>query len=358
MCLNFWATCYLGTDANVMANFWRNKNVFITGGNGFLGGHLTKTLIEHGAKPVVLVYEENPGGIFDAELAKKATVVRGDIRNLALMDEMLRWHNIDVVYHLAAQAIVDQAIDDPLETFEINMQGTWNILEACKRNPRVERIIVASSDKAYGHHDQLPYAEHSHSLKAAYPYEVSKAAADMITQTFHKTFGTPVCITRCANLYGPGDMKMNRLIPRTIYQLHTNKPPVIRDTGSSLRDYLFVEDAAEAYRMLAEQMDESMYGEAFNFSTNQPLSVAEAIKIMSREMKKSIKPKVVQTHGMEIRHQYAAYDKAERLLGWRPTHDFVAGIRKTIPWYRKYIESTLKSKIRDVKKQSRKAVRK
>lgn len=342
-----------------MAAFWKNKNVFITGGNGFLGSHLVKELIKHGAKPVVLIYEENPHGLFETEeMAKHATVVRGDIRNLALLDEMLRWHKIDTVFHLAAQAIVDQAIDDPLDTFEANIQGTWNILEACKRNPTVARIIVASSDKAYGAHDMLPYTEHGHHLKAAYPYEVSKAAADLITQSYAKTFGLPVVITRCGNLYGPGDMKINRLIPRTIYQLYINKAPVIRDTGSSLRDYVYVGDAAEAYRMLAETMDESMHGEAFNFSTNAPLSVAEVIKLISREMKKDISPKIVKTHGMEIRHQYASYDKAERILGWKPTHDFLAGIKKTIPWYTKHFEREYKTSLKDVKPSSRKVVRK
>ncbi|HEY4521098.1 MAG TPA: NAD-dependent epimerase/dehydratase family protein [Candidatus Paceibacterota bacterium] len=342
-----------------MEDFWHKRNVLVTGGNGFLGSYIVKELIRAGVRPVVLIYEENPNGIFEAEhLDTKSVIVRGDIRNLALMDEIMRWHKIDTVFHLAAQAIVDQAIDDPLETFEVNIQGTWNILEACKRNPRVRQVIVASSDKAYGDHDVLPYAEHSHHLKAAYPYEVSKAAADMIAQTFHKTFNIPVCITRCANVYGPGDMKMNRLVPRTIFQLHTDKPPVIRDTGSSVRDYLYVEDAAEAYRMLAEQMDESMHGEAFNFSTNQPISVAEAIKVISREMKKKIAPKVMKTHGMEIRHQYASFDKAQRLLGWKPTHDFVSGIKKTIPWYVRHIEKNLKSVSRDVKKKSERMVRK
>ena len=345
-----------------MANFWNNKNVFITGGNGFLGSHVVAELVRHGARPVVLIYEENPGGIFEKEnYAKRATVVRGDIRNLALIEELLRWHHIDTVFHLAAQAIVDQAIDDPLDTFEVNIQGTWNILEACKRNPSIERIIVASSDKAYGNHDNLPYEEHTHHLKAAYPYEVSKAAADLITQTFAKTFHIPVCITRCANLYGPGDMKMNRLIPRTIYQLHPKQPPVVRDTGSSLRDYLYVADAAEGYRILAEQMDESMHGEAFNFSTNTPLSVAEVIKLISREMKKQIKPKIIKTHGMEIRHQYASFDKAKRLLGWKPRHNFTDGLKKTIPWYIDHIEKSYANVIQDVKPtlgKSQKVVRK
>ncbi len=345
-----------------MANYWKNKNVFLTGGNGFLGSHLVAELIKHGARPVVLVYEENPHGLFERErMNERASVVRGDVRNLALLEEILRWHKIDIIFHLAAQAIVDQAIDDPLETFEVNIQGTWNVLEASRRNGNIEKIIIASSDKAYGAHDTLPYEEHTHNLKAAYPYEVSKAAADLIAQSFYNTFNLPVVITRCANLYGPGDLKMNRLIPRTIYQLHTNKPPVIRDTGSSLRDYLYVGDAAEGYRMLAEQMNEAIYGQAFNFSTNAPLSVAEVIKMISREMKKAIAPKVTKTHGKEIRHQYASYDKAERLLGWKPTHDFAAGIKKTIPWYVKHIEEQYKTSLKplkDAKAKSRKMVRK
>ena len=342
-----------------MASFWKNRKVFVTGGNGFLGSHIIAELVKRGAKPVVLIYEENKDGLFERErMDKDVIMARGDIRNLALLDEILRWHNIDTVLHLAAQAIVDQAIDDPLDTFEVNIQGTWNMLEACKRNPAVVRIIVASSDKAYGNHDDLPYVEHTHHLKAAYPYEVSKAAADLITQTFARTFKLPVVITRCSNLYGPGDMKMNRLIPRTISQLHADKPPVIRDTATSLRDYLYVGDAAEAYLLLAEQMNETMHGEAFNFSTNAPMSVAEAISVISREMKKDIVPKVIKTHGMEIRHQYASYDKAERVLGWKPKHDFLAGIRKTIPWYVRHFERASKSAKNDVKPRSQKVLQK
>jgi CDP-glucose 4,6-dehydratase len=153
-------------------------------------------------------------------------------------------------------------------------------------------------------------------------------------------------------------MKMNRLIPQTIHQLYNNKSPVVRDTGSSLRDYLYVADAAEAYRLLAEQMDESMYGEAFNFSTNRPLSVAEVIKLISREMKKDIAPTVVQTHGMEIRHQYASFEKAERILGWKPTHDFASGIRKTIPWYERFFEGTSPKATRNAKPRTQKVLRK
>lgn len=321
-----------------MDSFWKNKKVFITGANGFLGSHLTAALIALGVRPVVLIYEENPGALFEEQhLADKTEIVRGDICDLPLMEKTIKEHEIDVVFHLAAQAIVDQALDDPLATFEANIKGTWNILEACKKYPHVQKIIVASSDKAYGQHDNLPYAEHTHHLKAAYPYEVSKTCTDLISQSFAKAFHLPVTITRCANLYGPGDLKFNRLIPCTIQKLFNNEAPIIRDTGTSLRDYLYVQDAVEAYLMLAEKMDEKIFGEAFNFSTNSPLSVVDVIKAISEEMGKKIEPKVVTTHGMEIRHQYASFEKAKKLLGWEPKHGFKEGLKKTIPWYLTYL---------------------
>ena len=323
-----------------MENFWKNKNVFITGANGFLGSHLTSALVRLGARPVVLLYEDNPGGIFEErDLASKTTVVEGDICNLPLLEDITKKFNIEIIFHLAAQAIVDQALNDPLATFEANIQGTWNILEATKKNSNVKKVIVASSDKAYGEHDTLPYAEDVHHLKGSYPYEVSKVCADLITQSFYKTFKVPVCITRCANFYGPGDLKLTRLVPRTIYQLHHDKPPVIRDKKTSVRDYLHISDAVEAYRLLAERMDEKMFGEAFNFSTNTPLSVIEVIAAISKAMGKDIEPVIVKTHGFEIPHQYASYDKAKRLLGWEPRFTFAEGLKDTIPWYVDYFEN-------------------
>ncbi len=322
-----------------MEDYWKNKKVFITGANGFLGSHLTKALVKRGVRPFALVYEENPGSVFEQEdLTEKSHVIRGDVRDLSLIRRILRERQIDVVFHLAAQAIVDQAINDPLGTFETNVQGTWNILEAVKDYRNVERVIVASSDKAYGQHDNLPYREDIHSLNVGYPYEVSKTCADMICQSYFKTFGVPVCITRCTNLYGPGDLKFNRIVPNTIKQLYFGNAPLIRDTGASLRDYLFVEDAAEGYIKLAEKMDKTMYGQPFNISTNKPLSVADTINIITKEMSKDIKPRVVKTKGFEIRHQYSSYDKAKKLLGWEPKHDFLSGLKKTIPWYTDYLK--------------------
>ena len=264
--------------------------------------------------------------------------MRGDVCDLPFLESIFKKNNIDIVFHLAAQAIVDQALDDPLETFEANIRGTWNIFEAHKRNASIAKIIIASSDKAYGPHDKLPYVEEVHPLQGGYPYEVSKSCADLISQSFHKAFGTPVCITRCANLYGSGDLKLNRLVPNTIAHLYANKPPLIRDTGTSSRDYLYIHDAVEAYLVLAEKMNEKLYGEAFNFSTNTPLSVVDVISAISREMGKNIEPTVIHTHGMEIRHQHASFEKAHTLLGWEPRHTLTEGLKKTIPWYLEYLE--------------------
>ena len=327
-----------------MENFWSNKKVFVTGANGFLGSHLTKALVEKGAQTFVLIYEDSPGSIFDEEnLSEKTQVIHGDIRDLDLIIKILKENQIDTIFHLAAQPIVDHAIDDPLETFEVNIQGTWNILEVAKTNHKIERVIIASSDKAYGRHDILPYEEHTHALKGSFPYEVSKTCADLIGQSYHKTFNLPVCITRCVNLYGPGDLKMNRIVPNTIKCFYYNEPPIIRDTSESLRDYIFIEDAVDGYLRLAERMGKEIHGHAFNFSINAPLSVLEVITIIGREMKKNIEPKIIKTKGFEILHQYASYKKARNVLEWWPKHNFLEGIRKTIPWYTNYFEKLNKN---------------
>src|SRR3989338_2851010 len=297
-----------------MDNFWKGKKVFITGANGFLGSYITKALVGKNAQVFSLIYDDNPGSIFDEEgLWDKTRIIRGDVRDLNLMGKVLKENQIDTIFHLAAQPIVDQAVDDPLETFEINIQGTWNVLEAAKKNGHVERIIVASSDKAYGHHDTLPYQEHIHPLRGIYPYEVSKSCADLISQSYFRTFQLPVCITRCVNIYGPGDLKTNRIVPNTIKCLYSNAPPIIRDTSASLRDYIFVDDAVGGYITLAEKMDKKIYGHAFNFSTGTPLSVLEIIAIISREMGKNIQPQIEKTKGFDILNQYASHKKSKNV---------------------------------------------
>lgn len=323
-----------------MSNFWADKKVFITGANGLLGSHMVKSLLAQGVSPYILYYDENPGSVFDEEkMADRSTLIRGDIRDLDLIQKTLSDYRIDTIFHLAAQPIVDHAVDDPLETFEVNIQGTWNILEAAKRHMPIERVIVASSDKAYGHQDTLPYQENIHALKGVFPYEVSKSCADLLCQSYFRTFQVPVCVTRCTNLYGPGDLKMNRIIPHTIRSLYYNEAPVIRDVSESLRDYLFIEDAVAGYLRLAEKMDKEIHGHAFNFSTNVPLSVLEVINIIGHEMGKSIPPRIIETKKFEIHSQYASFEKAKNVLDWKPTVDFQTGIRQTIPWYTKYFDS-------------------
>ena len=317
-----------------MNDFWLDKRVFITGANGFLGSHLTKTLIEKGVKPFVLVYEKNPGSIFDQEkLAEKTTVINGDIRDFGLMARTIKENRIDTIFHLAAQAVVDQAIDNPMETLEINARGTWNVLEAARQSGATKRVIAASSDKAYGDSNDLPYKEHTHGLNGWYPYEVSKVCTDLVSQSYWRTFRLPVSITRATNLYGPGDLKLNRIVPQTIQKLFHNEQPVIRNSTETLRDYLFVEDAVAGYLAIAEKMDTDMFGHAFNIATNQPTSVYDAIKIISAQMHKNIEPRIIKTHGMEINHQYASYEKIKERTGWTPLHTFPEGIAKTIPWY-------------------------
>ncbi|OGM98959.1 MAG: hypothetical protein A2915_03275 [Candidatus Yanofskybacteria bacterium RIFCSPLOWO2_01_FULL_41_34] len=314
---------------------WKKTKVFVTGSNGFLGSHLVKKLIGLGANPLLLIYKDHPGSIFNQEkLDKKTQIIKGDVRDLVLIKHILNKNKIDIIFHLAAQPIVDQALDDPIETFQTNIHGTVNILQATLVNRGVKKIIVASSDKAYGHNDKLPYREDTSPLRGIYPYEVSKTCADLIAQSYHKTFGLPVCITRASNLYGPGDLHFNRIVPMTIKQLHAGLPPTIRDRSDSVRDYLYIEDAADAYIKLAEKMNKSIFGHAFNFSTNKQLSAEKVICTISKAMNKTeIEPITIKTRGCEIYKQYASFDKALRIMGWKPKHSFKEGAAKTIPWY-------------------------
>ncbi len=332
-----------------MIDYWNGKRVFITGANGFLGSYIAKVLVEKNAKVFSLIYEDNPGSVFDeAGLWDKTCIVRGDVRDLNLMEKVLKENQIDTIFHLAGQATVNQSVETPLETFETNVQGTWNILEAARKCDKVERIVVASSAAAYGQHDSLPYQEHIHYLKGIYPYEVSKICADFISQSYHRTFKSPVCITRCVNFYGPGDFKMNRIVPSTIKCLYHNESPLITGNSESVRDYLFIEDVVLGYLTLAEKMNKEIHGQAFNFAANSPLSVLDVMKMLSREMNKNIEPKIVVRGGeyekAKIVRQYASYEKARNVLGWAPRYSFLEGIRKTIPWYVDYFDKLERGK--------------
>ncbi|WP_348711351.1 GDP-mannose 4,6-dehydratase [Bacillus subtilis] len=320
-------------------SFWKNKNVFVTGCTGLLGSYLVKELIEQGANVTGLVRDHVPqSNLYQGEHIKKMNIVRGSLEDLAVIERALGEYEIDTVFHLAAQAIVGVANRNPISTFEANILGTWNILEACRKHPLIKRVIVASSDKAYGDQEHLPYDENM-PLQGKHPYDVSKSCADLISHTYFHTYGLPVCITRCGNLYGGGDLNFNRIIPQTIQLVLNGEAPEIRSDGTFVRDYFYIEDAVQAYLLLAEKMEENnLAGEAFNFSNEIQLTVLELVEKILKKMNSNLKPKVLNQGSNEIKHQYLSAEKARKLLNWTPAYTIDEGLEKTIEWYTEFFK--------------------
>jgi CDP-glucose 4,6-dehydratase len=264
-------------------------------------------------------------------------VVRGDVRDQALLERALGEYEINTVIHLAAQTIVGIANRNPVSTFETNIGGTWALLEACRRSPSVQHIVIASSDKAYGDQEQLPYDENT-PLQGQHPYDVSKSCADLIAHTYAVTYGLPVVITRCGNFYGGGDLNWNRIIPGTIRSVIRGQPPVIRSDGSYVRDYFYVEDGAAAYMLLAERLaaQPELRGEAFNFSNELQVTVLELVQRILVLMKSHLKPEVRNEASNEIQHQYLSAAKARRVLDWSPLFTLEQGLDLTIQWYQEF----------------------
>lgn len=261
--------------------------------------------------------------------------VRGDLEDLAVVLRALNEYEIDTVFHLGAQTIVGTASRSPLSTFEANVRGTWNLLEASRICPRlIERVIVASSDKAYGAHENLPYTEDA-PLQGRFPYDVSKSCADLISFSYHATYGTPLAVTRCGNLFGGGDLNFNRLIPGTIRSALLGERPIIRSDGTFVRDYFFVRDAAEAYLQLAERMPgDAFVGKAFNFGTETPLSVKQLVaRILELMDRTDLEPVILNQATHEIPAQYLDCTRARSLMGWAPRFTLEDGLRETIAWY-------------------------
>jgi CDP-glucose 4,6-dehydratase len=321
------------------AEFWRDRTTFVTGGTGLVGSWLVRRLVDAGADVVCLVRDWVPQSEAVASgLLAKVKVVRGDICDAALMERVIGEYEIDTVMHLAAQTIIGIANRNPASTFETNIRGTWVLLEACRRAPKVRQIVMASSDKAYGDQDVLPYDE-STPLQGTHPYDVSKSCADLIAQTYAVSYGLPVVTTRCGNFYGGGDLNWNRIVPGTVRSVLRNQRPVIRSDGQSIRDYFYVEDGAAAYMLLAERLaaDGNLAGQAFNFSNELQVKVLDLTRNILRLMNSGLEPEIRDEATNEIRHQYLSAAKARGQLHWSPLFTLDQGLTRTIDWYRGFL---------------------
>lgn len=323
-----------------MTKPWQNRRVLLTGATGLVGGWVLERLLDAGADPVCLVRDQVPRARASVSgLLARSAVVTGSLEQYELLERTLNEYEVEVVIHLAAQTIVSIANRNPISTFESNIRGTWNLLEACRRNNRVLSVVVASSDKAYGEADQLPYDE-TFSLKGTHPYDVSKSCADLIATAYHRTYGLPVTITRCGNFFGGGDLNWNRIVPGTMRSILLNERPVVRSDGSLRRDYIYVEDAAIAYLTLAERAmeDRSVHGEAFNFSNEDPKTVLEMVGLIQEATGRGDLNPVVQGNAPnEIPDQFLSSAKARSVLGWKPRFELREGLRRTHGWYQQHL---------------------
>jgi len=323
-------------------NFWRDRSVLVTGATGLLGGWLIRRLLSHGADVVCVMRDWVP----QCELVRTkqlddVKVVCGDVTDRRIIERALGEYEVQMVLHLAAQALVGVANANPVSTFESNIQGTWTVLEACRHAPHVESIVIASSDKAYGAQTELPYHE-GMPLEGRHPYDVSKSCADLIAQTYATTFGLRVGITRCGNFYGGGDLNWNRVVPGTVRSVFRGERPIIRSDGEYIRDYFYVEDGAAAYMLLAEQLVSrpELAGMAFNFSNEIQLTVRQLVQKILDKMGSHLTPRVQNRPLKEIRWQYLNAQRARELLNWAPEFTLDQGLERTIAWYRNLFEES------------------
>jgi CDP-glucose 4,6-dehydratase len=316
-------------------DFWDGRPVAVTGATGFLGNHLTSALAALGARVVVLVRDTVPSSAIRDGWWPKVSIVAGAVEDQSLMERMLGEYDVLTVFHLAAQTQVGVANRNPVPTYDANVRGTWALLEAARRSSTVRQIVTASSDKAYGEQTALPYTEDM-PLLASSPYGVSKACADLIAQSFARTYDVPVVITRCGNFFGPGDTNWERVVPGTLRLLLKGQRPVIRSDGTMTRDYLYVLDGVLAYLQLAEALsaDPTLGGEAFNVSTESPLSVLQLVEMLQTATGTELEPDIRATARHEIVHQYLSAAKARKVLGWEPRHTMEQAIAETVDWYR------------------------
>lgn len=323
------------------AKFWQDRNVFVTGAAGFLGSWMIAELNARGANVVGLVRDlAHAGKAGLIPNSQPRFTVFGQLEDFDLLLRVINEYEVDTVLHLGAQPIVGIANRNPRSTFEANIRGTWNVLDACRQINTVKRVVVASSDKAYGEQPRLPYDE-TMPLQGMHPYDVSKSCADLIAQTYHKVYATPVCITRCGNFYGGGDLNYSRIVPGTIRSIHNGQRPVIRSDGSMIRDYVYVRDVVQFYLFLAEAMeDPELHGQAFNYSTELQMSVLDITRRLLRLMgREDLEPEILNEAKAEIPHQYLSAAKARERLGWVGRYAVEDGLKETIAWYRHYFQT-------------------
>jgi CDP-glucose 4,6-dehydratase len=321
------------------SGFWQDRRVFVTGCTGLVGAWTVRALLERGAHVVGLVRDRVSGSeLVRSDLLERMDVVCGQVEDQPLLERILAEYEIQTVLHLAAQTIVGVANHSPLSTFEANIKGTWCLLESARRCGGNPDVVVASSDKAYGEQPALPYTEQM-PLLACHPYDASKACADILALTYHRTYGLPVCVTRCGNFYGGGDLNFNRLVPGTIRSVLRAERPVLRSDGSYVRDYFYVKDGAAAYLHLAECLARrpELAGEAFNFSTESQVTVLALVRRILALMGSDLEPLILAEARHEIRHQYLCADKARHLLSWSPRYHLDDALGETIAWYRAYL---------------------
>lgn len=326
-------------------NFWSGKRVLVTGATGVVGLNLVNTLESLNAEVIALVRDWVPksgrlGKWLQGE--SSVTLVRGELEDYNLILRTLAEYEIEYVFHLGAQTIVQVGNRSPVTTFKANIEGTWNLLEAARvlnsYSDEIKGICVASSDKAYGTSDILPYTEDM-PLCGEHPYDVSKSCTDLIAQSYGKTYDLPVCVARMGNIYGPGDLNFNRIVPGTIRSIIEGKSPVIRSDGTPVREYFFVMDAVDAYLTMAEGVSKGNFrGEAFNFSSGEKYSALEFVKKIIAVMDSGLKPEIKSRGRNEIQDQYLSIEKAAKILEWSPKHSLDEGLRQTISWYREVLQ--------------------
>ncbi|MBI2209007.1 MAG: GDP-mannose 4,6-dehydratase [Deltaproteobacteria bacterium] len=316
-------------------SYWEGRNVLVTGANGFLGSWVSKRLVEEGANVICFIRDTLPRSFLNLSgTTDKVVVAFGTLEDYFSVERVFNEFEVDFCFHLAAQAIVGTAERFPLSTYDSNIRGTWNVLEGARRNSRVRGLVLASSDKVYGSKEKLPYTEED-SLGGLNPYDVSKVCADLLAQSYFHTYRVPVAIARSGNFYGPGDLNFSRVVPETIRYLIRDESPVIRSDGSYLRDYFYVEDAAEAFLTLGASLSkETVKGQAFNFGTGVPTPVLDVVnQLIALSGKKQIKPVILNQAAHEIKAQYLSCRKAQELLGWRHATDLKKGLAKSYSWY-------------------------